>query len=875
MNRKPLASCILLLAAGLGQAQDGTGNTWNSFGPDRSSGAFVNITREHLSSQAGYGIAVDHKQRVLVLNDWREAGNSNRDCAVTRHLNNARLLDMSYTGPEELEGTRRVAADMSDSGSDFCTSIDVDSGNRAVISGYGIADNGLSGFLVRLTASGTYDTSFSSNGKLALSNVGPFLGAPTFLNQVLAVDDKVLACGWVGRGSSRNMLIVRFNATGQLDTTFSTNGYAEIDFNVDGDRTDSCSRMVVLPNGDIIAGGIVTDTIGDRSYGLTRMSSTGSFVSSFGNQGRVLIDDGSDLAATPELVDLDWDAGNNRLLVAANIDFSIPSLVTSGSVLAVNGNGTLDTGFDEDGRKGFRFSSYGDGTRELGGTRVQRLLARDDGSFYVLGTHLNSDDDALTYGDSDIAIMRIESDGSVVEGGSDAFAVDGITFKVLGEVTQDVNESGYLKIADELVDATWYKGNLLFISNRERYQPGQFDHDDDGDFNEPGPIVPVVASITGEQLFTADFDFDGIDAAYGNTPTIATPIGYGNYCSVSDPTSGSYGLLPQGTGSDPCQVFLDDNPNLIVERSGMYSLSGLNWVIGTCDGNFITLRPGNGASPLNTAFADTAGRSNCIFTVTPAELPIFSRPYSETHAGVGNTQSFNHDPYNIPIDVSDFGQTPGPFDACAIDKFGNQRSVGNPNAVPSTCNYDNSGVNEPAADIDVVSPRLVVSVAPGRVSMAIPRHVPQFTLAGMDPYQREVFVRHTVGSGIYAEEFTSYYAHMQDTAVRRGQVVSAGSVLGAVGTTGASTGEHLHLSVVRHTNLSWRKRFEFNFAGGQHDRDGNVGAVDPWGWSPPNGVNGVDPWGWRFRNHATNPLRDDAGGFSSNLWESGEAPPLN
>lgn len=874
MNIRPLISMITLAMAGFAQAQGGTGNTWDSFGPDRASGAFVNITREHLSDHNAYGIAVDHQQRVLVLNEWREAGNSNIDCAVTRHISNARLLDMSYTGPDELEGTRRVAADMGLTNVDLCTSIDVDSSDRAVIAGWGTASSGLSGFLVRLTSSGAYDTSFSSDGKLALTNVTPFLGLQSRLNHALAVGNNILACGWVERGASRNMLIVRFTSSGLLDTTFRGTGHVEIDFNVAGDRTDSCSRLVVLPNGNIVAGGIVTDASGDQSYGLTQLTSAGNFVTAFGNQGRLLIDDGSALAATPSLTDMAWDAGRSRLMVACNLSFSA-SLDPSGCVMAIRGNnGSLDTAFDGDGRKAFRFSSFGSGApREPGGTRVQRLSMRDDGSFYVLGTHYNSTADAATYGASDAVSMRIEANGSVVASGSNAYSGDGIAFHTLTEVTQrDVPDNARFRVAEVLVDATLYHGNLLFVADRQRYPSYVFDHDGDGNLNEPGPYAPVVAAIATEQLFGADFDYDGIPPSASATPAVQTPIGFGNYCSVRNATGGGFGLLPQGTGSDPCQQFLDSNPTAIIERSGMYSLSGLNWVIGTCSGNFITLRGGNGTQPFDQAFADAAGRSNCIFTATAGELPIFSRPYTGSHTGVGNTQSFNHDPYNIPVDVSEFGQPAGPYDACAIDNRGRQRSYGDPNAVPYDCHFDNSGVDEPAVDIAVTSSRFVVSTAAGRVSMAVPRHVPTFTPAGTDPYQREVFVRHQVGGGRYAEIFTTYYAHMYDTAVRRGDVVSAGTILGRVGTNGSSSGEHLHLSVHRHRNLSYRSAFEFRFEGGQHDRDGSVSAVDPWGWMAPQGV---DPWAWRFRNDANNPLHDDAGGFSSRLWISGEAPPLN
>lgn len=205
-------------------------------------------------------------------------------------------------------------------------------------------------------------------------------------------------------------------------------------------------------------------------------------------------------------------------------------------------------------------------------------------------------------------------------------------------------------------------------------------------------------------------------------------------------------------------------------------------------------------------------------------------------------RGFNHDAYGIPLDVSEFGQTPGQYDACSVDNLGRQRSSGNP-ATGDCEPFD--GVDEPAADIPLQSPRVVRNVAPGLVVMAVP-HVPRYAPAGMDPYQREVFVRHQVGSGRYEESFTTYYAHMQDTAVRRGDDINTGVTLGRIGTTGSSSGEHLRLSVHRHHNLSYRARWEFSFAGSAHDRDGSVSAIDPWGWHAPLGA---DPWAWRFRVH--------------------------
>lgn len=56
------------------------------------------------------------------------------------------------------------------------------------------------------------------------------------------------------------------------------------------------------------------------------------------------------------------------------------------------------------------------------------------------------------------------------------------------------------------------------------------------------------------------------------------------------------------------------------------------------------------------------------------------------------------------------------------------------------------------------------------------------------------------GYGIYvtvehADGSTTLYAHMSDRVVKKGQSVKRGQLLGYVGSTGRSTGNHLHFEV--------------------------------------------------------------------------------
>ena len=58
-------------------------------------------------------------------------------------------------------------------------------------------------------------------------------------------------------------------------------------------------------------------------------------------------------------------------------------------------------------------------------------------------------------------------------------------------------------------------------------------------------------------------------------------------------------------------------------------------------------------------------------------------------------------------------------------------------------------------------------------------------------YGISIVVRH--GNGTY-----THYAHLSRESVSRGQHVSAGQTIGRVGSTGDSTGPHLHFEVMRH-----------------------------------------------------------------------------
>jgi len=114
---------------------------------------------------------------------------------------------------------------------------------------------------------------------------------------------------------------------------------------------------------------------------------------------------------------------------------------------------------------------------------------------------------------------------------------------------------------------------------------------------------------------------------------------------------------------------------------------------------------------------------------------------------------------------------------------------------------------------------------------------------------RAVVILHETPEG---ERFVILYSHLADVHVGVGDLVKPGDVVGLSGTTGCSTGPHLHFQV------EYQARWEAPTTPGALGvvAEGGV-AVDPYGWSGQ----GPDPW-----------AELPEGVVSRSLWMAGEAP---
>lgn len=110
-------------------------------------------------------------------------------------------------------------------------------------------------------------------------------------------------------------------------------------------------------------------------------------------------------------------------------------------------------------------------------------------------------------------------------------------------------------------------------------------------------------------------------------------------------------------------------------------------------------------------------------------------------------------------------------------------------------------------------------------------------------YGLEIIIKHDV----YGQIYRTRYAHLSALAVQVGQVVKSGQIIGTSGSTGSSTGPHLHFDVSICIN-------EFCII------EDDFKAIDPFGWNPdPVAPVQVDPW-----------AQYSSGAVSWCMWGDGE-----
>lgn len=140
------------------------------------------------------------------------------------------------------------------------------------------------GAVIRLNANGSLDSTFGSSGV-----VMPTLPAYSWLlHDAVLQGDKILVAGYVcwAAGTGGDILLMRFNTNGSIDTTFGSGGIATAHFYM----IDRAKRIALQTDGSILVATEIEDVIDGFAttwFGLCRFTANGVLDVDFGESGLV------------------------------------------------------------------------------------------------------------------------------------------------------------------------------------------------------------------------------------------------------------------------------------------------------------------------------------------------------------------------------------------------------------------------------------------------------------------------------------------------------------------------------------------------------------------------------------------------------------
>ncbi len=179
--------------------------------------------------------------------------------------------------------------------------------------------------LVRFNTNGTLDTTFNGTGILnttiSVNSVGNSI--------LLQPDGKILVGGWITNGADRDLLLMRYNSNGTLDSTFNGNGKVTQGI---GTSNDEILKLALQADGKIAVLSSYVNTSGNGRLALLRYNNNGSLDTSFNSTGQLLTDYSGFSERDNDMV-LD---PLNRIIISSAYD---------GGIARYNTNGTLDTTF--------------------------------------------------------------------------------------------------------------------------------------------------------------------------------------------------------------------------------------------------------------------------------------------------------------------------------------------------------------------------------------------------------------------------------------------------------------------------------------------------------------------------------------------------
>jgi uncharacterized delta-60 repeat protein len=365
-----------------------------------------------------------------------------------------------------------------DRGSDeLIASVTIQPSGSIVVAG--MVDN--QAFVGRFTAEGLLDSSFGDMG-LTVPELG---GTSSIFSKVGQQGDGKLIAAGQSLSPMGNIVVARFSAEGQLDTTFGTDGVTTIDA---GGR-DSGAELLVLPDDTLLIGGELSHAGTGSDFAVVHLLSDGTPDPDFGSAGLSFAHNDQD----ENLLAMGRD-GQGRIVVSGTVAPDGTPGSRSLAFARFTAEGILDSSFGDDGWTVIpRTGDTGDA--------MQTLVILDDGDILATGDI-----------DGELALIRLTSTGEL-----DA------SFGAAGRARAGLSGMGQVLILES--------GSTLVVGT----------HDELGAvvrFTEAGALDPSLAG-TGFQtydlgiegsvtLFAAALLEDGrlvaSGAVYGEVPAPPPPV---------------------------------------------------------------------------------------------------------------------------------------------------------------------------------------------------------------------------------------------------------------------------------------------------------------------------------------------------------------
>jgi uncharacterized delta-60 repeat protein len=198
----------------------------------------------------------------------------------------------AYAAPGDLDPTFSGDGEQTTDfagGLDRAYGIAVQTDGKIVVAGSSVSAAGDTDFaLARYNANGNLDNNFDGDGKVT-TDIGGLDNAIRAI--ALQPDGKIVVAGYADNSVTLwNFALARYNPDGSLDTSFSGDGKQALDFNL---GYDLATALVIQADGKIVVGGSVDIFAGDN-FGLMRFNADGSLDTSFSGDGMQSTDFGGD-----------------------------------------------------------------------------------------------------------------------------------------------------------------------------------------------------------------------------------------------------------------------------------------------------------------------------------------------------------------------------------------------------------------------------------------------------------------------------------------------------------------------------------------------------------------------------------------------------